>query len=244
MYSVRESRAVTEVFVKFPRTPHLFWQGESAPRGDKLLDPAETGALLRHPASVEEKVDGANVGLSVGPDGRLRAQSRGAYLELGTADQWKPLWRWLALRESHLVPALGPSLILFGEWCYAEHSIFYDALPDWMLVFDVYDRSAERFWSRERRDVLARHLNLSVVPLLGQGLYNAQSLKKLIGPSRLGSAQAEGIYVRWDDDQWLTARAKAVRPGWVMASDEHWSARPLKTNRLAKQAAAESKGPQ
>lgn len=235
---------MVEGFVKFPRTPHLLWQGESAPRGDKLLNPTEASALLRRPASVEEKVDGANVGLSVGPDGRLRAQSRGAYLEHGTAGQWKPLWRWLALRESQIVPALGPSLILFGEWCYAEHSVPYDALPDWMLVIDVYDRSADRFWSRDRRDVLARRLGLSVVPLLGQGLYNTHSLRKLIGPSRLGSVRAEGIYLRWDDSEWLTARAKVVRPGWVMASDEHWSSRPLRTNRLAKPTAAASKGPQ
>jgi ATP-dependent RNA circularization protein (DNA/RNA ligase family) len=232
---------MTEGFVKFPRTPHLFWHGDSAPRGDKLLEPAEAGALLRCSASVEEKVDGANVGLSVGPDGRLRAQSRGAYLEHGTGGQWKPLWQWLARRESQLVPALGSSLILFGEWCSAEHSIPYDALPDWMLVIDVYDRSEDRFWSRDRRDLLARRLGLSVVPLLGEGLYNTQSLRKLIGPSRLGSVQAEGVYLRWDDGQWLTARAKVVRPGWVMATDEHWSSRPLKANRLARPTAAASK---
>jgi ATP-dependent RNA circularization protein (DNA/RNA ligase family) len=232
---------VVEGFVKFPRTPHLFWQGESAPRGDKLLDPAEATALLRRPVSVEEKVDGANVGLSVGPDGRLRAQSRGAYLEQGTAGQWKPLWRWLAFRESRISRALNSSLILFGEWCYAEHSIPYDALPDWLLVIDVYDRSADRFWSRARRDVLAHRLGLSVVPLLGEGRYNTQSLRKLIGPSRLGSVQAEGIYLRWDEGQCLTARAKVVRPGWVLASEEHWASRPLKINRVVPETATESK---
>ena len=224
---------MSERFVKFPRTPHLFWQGKSAPRGDKLLDPTEARALLRRKVSVEEKVDGANLGVSVGLDGRLRAQSRGAYLAHGTAGQWKPLWRWLALRESQLISALGPSLILFGEWCYAEHSIHYDALPDWMLVIDVYDRSAQRFWSRDRRDVLARRLDLSVVPFLGEGLYNIQSRPTLIRPSRLGSVQAEGIYLRWDEGEWLDGRAKVVRAGWVMAGDAHWSSHPLKTNRLA-----------
>jgi ATP-dependent RNA circularization protein (DNA/RNA ligase family) len=232
---------MVEGFVKFPRTPHLFWEGESIPRGDKLLDAAEASALLRRPVSVEEKVDGANVGLSLGPDGRLRAQNRGAYLEQGTAGQWKPLWRWLALHEPQIAPALSASLILFGEWCYAEHSIPYDALPDWMLVIDVYDRSADRFWSRDRRDVLAHHLGLSVVPLLGEGLYNTQSLRKLMGPSRLGSVHAEGIYLRWDDSQWLTARAKVVRPGWMVPSEEHWATRPLKANRVVREAATESK---
>ena len=229
---------MAERFVKFPRTPHLFWQGDSAPRGDKLLDFAEASALLQRTVSVEEKVDGANLGLSVGPAGRLRAQSRGHYLESGTAGQWQPLWRWLALREAQLAAALGPSLILFAEWCYAEHSVAYDALPDWMLVIDVYDRSEARFWSRRRRDALARRLGLAIVPLLGEGVYSAESLRKPIGRSRLGAAEAEGIYLRWDDEEWLLARAKIVRPGWILASDEHWSSRPLKKNRLARPAAA------
>lgn len=224
---------MAERFVKFPRTPYLIWLGESAPRDDKLLDAAEVKALLRRPASIEEKVDGANIGLSASVDGRLRAQSRGHYLETGTAGQWKPLWRWLALHETRLVPALGPSLILFGEWCYAEHSVPYGALPDWLLVFDVYDRQEGRFWSRKRRDALAEKTGLSVVPLLAEGVFTAASLRKHLGPSRLGSGPAEGIYVRWDEGDWLLARAKFVRPGWVMASDEHWSSRPLKTNRLA-----------
>ncbi len=194
---------------------------------------AEAQALLRRPASIEEKVDGANVGLSVGPDGRLCAQSRGHYLEAGTAGQWKPFWRWLASHESRLIPALGSSLVLFGEWCYAEHSVAYDALPDWLLVFDVFDRGERRFWARERRDALAGRLGLSVVPLLGRGVFSTASLRKQIGRSRLGDVPAEGIYVRWDEGDWLLARAKVVRPGWVMASDEHWSSRVLKTNRLA-----------
>ncbi|PYV18522.1 MAG: DNA ligase [Acidobacteria bacterium] len=197
------------------------------------MNPAEAKLLLRRRASVEEKVDGANLGLSIGTDGRVRAQSRGHYLEAGTAGQWKPLWRWIALREAELASALGTSLILFGEWCHAEHSVAYDALPDWMLAFDVYDRNGGRFWSRARRDELARRLDLSVVPVLGEGLYTLESVPKLLGRSALGTGPAEGIYLRWDEGDWLLARAKVVRPGWVMASDEHWSSRPIKTNRLA-----------
>jgi len=84
---------VVEGFVKFPRTPHLVWLGGSSPRGDKLMAAAEAGEWLRRPMSVEEKVDGANLGLSRGADGRLRAQSRGHYLDPRAAGQWKPLWR-------------------------------------------------------------------------------------------------------------------------------------------------------
>ena len=31
---------------------------------------------------------------------------------------------------------LGDRLILFGEWCAAQHSLDYETLPDWFLAFD------------------------------------------------------------------------------------------------------------
>ncbi len=60
---------------------------------------AQAREWLSRPTCVEEKVDGANLGLSLGPDGRVCAQSRGHHLHPGTAGQWKPLWRWIAQRD-------------------------------------------------------------------------------------------------------------------------------------------------
>ena len=112
-----------EGLIKFPRTAHLFWLGEGAPRGDRLLAPAAARRLMSRPVAVEEKIDGSNLGLSVGANGRLRAQSRGRYLKAGTGGQYQPLWRWLALAEERLQAALGTSLLAFGEWCYARHTM-------------------------------------------------------------------------------------------------------------------------
>ncbi|WP_257945770.1 RNA ligase family protein, partial [Pseudomonas plecoglossicida] len=53
---------------------------------------------------------------------------------------------------------------LFGEWCAARHSLDYGTLPDWFLLFDVYDRSTGRFWSTVRRDALAAEAGLATVP--------------------------------------------------------------------------------
>jgi hypothetical protein len=80
---------------------------------------------------------------------------------------------------------------------------------------------------------LARQAGLSTVPLIEVGTFTVSGLRKLLGRSRLGAAPAEGICLRWDEGNFLVGRAKIVRPGWVMASDAHWSSRPLKTNRLA-----------
>lgn len=220
-------------FFRFPHTPHLAWLGEGQPRDDKVLAPHEARELLAHTVVVEEKVDGANLGFSVDDDGSLRAQNRGAHLAIeAPRGQWKPLKRWLAPRTHDLAEALFPDLMLFGEWCYAVHSVRYTRLPDWFLTFDVYDRASGEFWSVARRDALAAKLGLAVVPRLGVGQFDLPQLKALLGGSRLADGPAEGLYVRHEVGERLDARAKLVRREFVQAIDEHWSKKALVPNAL------------
>ncbi len=221
-------------FFRYPRTPHLAWLGDGQPRGDKVLPAHDAEAMLSGEVVVEEKIDGANLGLSVSEDGELRAQNRGSYLAPGRAHpQFRPLWSWLAPRESALVDALWPDLVLFGEWCYAVHSVRYDRLPDWFLGFDVYDRASGRFWDTARRNDLLATLDLSSVPRLAAGRFTLDDLVALFGPSRLGSVPMEGVVVRREADGWTTARAKLVRPAFIQHIDTHWAKGPLQRNRLA-----------
>jgi ATP-dependent RNA circularization protein (DNA/RNA ligase family) len=199
-----------------------------------VLDLDVARALLSGEVTVEEKVDGANLGLSCGDSGELVAQNRGDYLSPGAAaSQFRPLWAWMASRRQRLLEALGANLILFGEWCYARHSIAYSRLPDWFLVFDVYDRAAGRFWSVVRRDALAAKVELVCVPRIAGGRFQLKGLETLIGDSRIGDTVMEGIVVRRDDADWQLNRAKLVRPAFVQAITEHWSRRQLEPNQLA-----------
>ena len=61
-------------YFRFPRTPHLTWLGDGVPRGDKLLSPQEAEELLSHVVVVEEKVDGANIGISLSAGNELRVR--------------------------------------------------------------------------------------------------------------------------------------------------------------------------
>lgn len=75
-------------------TPHPLWLGRGEPREDEVLAPAEVGTFLESEIVVAGKADGAHPGLSIDADGGLRAQSRGAYLELGALEgQETPLRR-------------------------------------------------------------------------------------------------------------------------------------------------------
>jgi len=38
-----------------------------------------------------------------------------------------------------------PDVILYGEWCYAKHSIHYTMLPDYFIAFDIFLKSAQRY---------------------------------------------------------------------------------------------------
>lgn len=232
MVARAEGEQVTEFF-RFPRTPHIAWLGEGEPRGDKLLDAKEAEDLLASELVVEEKVDGANLGFSIDENGILRAQNRGAYVYQDHCHpQFKPLFSWLKPREHRLADALFPDLMLFGEWCYAVHSIQYDALPDWFLVFDVYDRAKGEFWSSRKRDELAAELGLATVPKLGEGRFDLPGLMGLLGNSRLTTGPAEGLYVRKEEGDRLVTRAKLVRAEFVQAIDVHWTKKGMRTNSL------------
>ncbi len=224
-------------FYRFPHTPHLAWLGKGPVRDDKILTPQEAKAFLSQPVAIEEKVDGANIGFSLSTEGSLRIQQRGDYLQAPYKGQFSGLQTWLALHGPDLEAFLNEpehkSLILFGEWCAARHSVAYTHLPDLFLLFDVADPDRQRFWSRNRRDAVAQLLDLATVPLLqDDSRHTLQGLSSEIDElqSRFHPGPPEGVILRKDGSEWCTGRAKLVRPDFTQAIEEHWSSRPIEWN--------------
>lgn len=225
----------TEAFHKFPHTPHLLWLGPGQPREDKVLSPSEVADFLTGELVIEEKVDGANLGLSLGLDGRVRAQSRGNYLAPGRSHaQWNPLWAWLAERRTVLEDALRGGLILYGEWCHARHTVPYHALPDWFLGFDIYETSTRRFWSADRRNAWLADVDVVPIPEVNRGRFQLKQLPALLR-SALGSVPMEGIYLRREQAGYLVGRAKIVSNAFKQQIEEHWTRRPVTPNQLDRQ---------
>jgi ATP-dependent RNA circularization protein (DNA/RNA ligase family) len=221
-------------FFRFPHTPHLAWLGDGQPRDDKVLSPTEAAVLLAGEVVVEEKLDGANLGFSVDAAGRLWAQNRGQYLLLPHAGQFARLDCWLAQHGETLVQQIEPDWIVFGEWCAARHSIRYDRLPDWWLVFDIYDCASGHFLSTDRRNRWVEKAALVAVPVLFQGRTSLPELYRLLmnTPSRYGSGPLEGLVLRAEHKGCVTDRAKLVRPDFTQAIDTHWRSRRIEWNRL------------
>lgn len=219
-------------FFRFPHTPHLAWLGHGLPRDDKVLPLNEVTNMLSGVVLVEEKLDGANLGFSFDLDGRLHVQNRGQYLKYPFSGQFSKLGHWLDSHEPLLRAHLDSSLIVFGEWCTARHSISYQKLPDWYLMFDVYDRNACKFWSTSRRNKLADKLGLKVVPQISKGKFKLNSIKNfaLTAKSEYSNELVEGVVIRNDSELWCESRAKLVRPDFTQSIEEHWRKRVIEWN--------------
>eukprot|EP01034_Spumella_vulgaris_P033523 gene33523-41371_t len=146
---------------KYPSTQHLersqLQKGDvpiakAGKRGDPRLPYA---ALAGRFIVVEEKLDGANAGVSFSPGAELLLQSRGHYLAGGGRErQFGVLKRWAAAHEGALLERLGDRYLMYGEWMGKKHSVFYNNLPHLFCEFDIYDRAAQAFLSTAARRAL------------------------------------------------------------------------------------------
>src|SRR5436309_3513434 len=131
---------------KYPRTQHL--QGSRLQPGDEDLTAVPFSALKGKYLVVEEKLDGANAGLSFDANGQLFLQSRGHFLTGGAREKHFNLFKqWANTIAQDLWPVLGDRFVMYGEWLYAKHTIFYDLLPAYFLEFDLLDTQTGDFLS-------------------------------------------------------------------------------------------------
>lgn len=223
--------------VKYPRTRHL--EGSGIQKGDDAGLPLSS--IARAFVVVEEKFDGANCGISF-QDGQLKLQSRGHFLTGGPREKhFNLLKQWAAAHEPALRQILEDRFIMFGEWMYASHSMFYDRLPHFFLEFDIYDRRRGAFLDTATRKAMLDGTPVVSVPVIGHGPAGRSLswLEEMVGPSlgrsgawademqeqaiRTGqdpeqwkrrldlSCLSEGLYIKHEEDGVVKARYKFVR---------------------------------
>ena len=228
---------------KYPRTHHI--QGSRLQPGDEDLDSIPFAAIKEQYVVVKEKVDGANAAISFAADGQIRLQSRGHYLTGGSREKHFNLFKqWANTHAAAFWQVLGSRFILFGEWLYAKHTVFYDALPHYFLEYDVLDLEKQVFLSTKSRQQLLAGLPLVSVPVLFTG--RLQSYQQLVGllaeshyqtPGHLQrlrqvcqekgldverslkqtdqSSLMEGLYIKVEPDDTVIARYKYVRSSFL-----------------------------
>lgn len=232
--------------LKYPRTRHI--EGSGLQKGDADLEQVPFSDLRGRHLVVEEKLDGANVGLWFTPEGEAVAQSRGHVLTGGPNEaQFGLLKTWLSVHQSWLGDVLSDRYILYGEWLYAKHTVFYDALPHYLMEFDIFDRHTKTFLATERRHAMLAGYPIVSVPVLQTGTFARQKdLTALVRPSLYKSPAwreslraalresgqnpdavpasetdatdfSEGLYVKWEEDGVVRGRYKWVRPNFLQA---------------------------
>lgn len=224
---------------KYPRTRHLV--GSRSQPGDEDLDAVPLSDLRGKHVVIEEKVDGANCGVSFGADLSLLLQSRGHFLTGGPRErQFDLLKQWAGAMADRLLDRLGDRFVMYGEWLYAKHTVYYDALPHYFMEFDVYDTVTNEFLDTPRRAGLLTGLPITPVKVLFAGEFPGEdALRSFVGPShfitpnaaerlrndvsRLGwdveravrqtdlSGVMEGLYVKVEENGAVTGRYKFVR---------------------------------
>lgn len=185
---------------KYPRTPHL-----KGSRGPRMDDDIPFSRLAGRDLVVEEKLDGANCAVSFSRAGDLMLQSRGHFLTGGPRERHFALLKtWASRHQMDLHEALGARYVMFGEWLYAKHTVYYDRLPHYFLEFDLLDTRSGQFLCTDRRATLLADLPVTSVPVLWRG--RAKNAGELAG--RIGRSLFKGP--DWQDHLVAAARARGL----------------------------------
>lgn len=221
-------------FVKFPRTPHII--GSEGTPDDKSLNHEESAFFFKNPnLVVEEKIDGTNMGIHFA-DGELILQSRGHLIRSGMHEQYDLLKSWAYSVWQELYEMLGDRYIMYGEWMYAKHTIYYTDLPHYFIEFDIYDKNNSCFLdSKFRKTILDKNIIHSVHVIHRGSVDSLDNLKNLIQNSHYGFEIAEGVYLKIEDNGKVQQRAKYVRRSFseaVNESNQNWNQKKVIPNRL------------
>ena len=205
---------------KYPRTFHLPWS-PGRTDDDKVL--SSTDHFIGKEVVVTEKMDGENT--TIYPDGTCHARSLDSRHHAS-----RSLVKQLA---AEIGPQMSDDWRICGENLYARHSIGYDRLPGFFLVFGIYEEHMCLSWD----DTVgyAAALGLPTVPVLYRGGWDEDAIRACWDGTSAHGDVGEGYVVRntsrfplW---HFSLAVAKYVRASHVQ-TDQHWMSQPVVPNKL------------
>lgn len=206
---------------------------------------ASVDHFLNVPVVVTEKMDGSNLCMT---RHAVFARSHNGPPTHTSFDFAKSLHAGVR----HAIPE---HLSVFGEYLFAVHSIRYEQLPGYFLIFGVREDNTGKWWSWDMVEEMAQELGFPTVPVLhrsstfvaadgnayGMGLFETEAQLKAEcnleylcrNNGKWDNDISEGYVVRLAGE--FTDFSKSVAK-WVRANhvqtDQHWMFKEIERNKL------------
>lgn len=196
-------------FVKYPRTPHLFWS-EGVTSNDRLIE--DLSVLQNTEIVVTEKLDGENTTLY---QTGLHARSL-TYVPHISRNSMKVTW-------SKICGDIPVGMRICGENLYAKHSIHYKELPSYFVVFGIYNHNVALSWDEVVE--WCELFELNHAPVLYRGTWDEKTIRSLYTGKSVYGGEQEGYVVRnafgFNVNEFAVNVGKFVRKNHV-TSGRHW----------------------
>jgi len=202
--------------VKYPRTPHLPWS-PGVGKDDRVLD--STDCFVGKEIVITEKMDGECTTIG-------RTYSHARSVESGS----HPSRDWIKALQGRIGYDIPEGWRLCGENLFAKHSLGYNNLKDFFLLFSIWNEN-NICLSWDETVEWASLLNLHIVPTIYRGVWDEKNTRNL----KIDSNVQEGYVVRLADSfsygDFRKSVAKWVRPSHV-TTHGGWMRSELIPNKL------------
>lgn len=213
---------------KYNRTLHLPYS-PGGTNDDKRAKNVES--LVRQRIIITEKMDGSNVCLM---RSGCYSRSHAGPPTHGSFSGFKALHAAVGF-------SIEPELQIFGEWCFALHSIAYSNLPAYFLTFAIRNQDQDAWLPWNEVEAKSQTIGVPTVPVLFDGIVFSEKelqnqVERLVAQPSSCGGEREGVVVRlysgFPNSAFSASVMKWVRKNHVQ-TDEHWKNQTIVKNGLA-----------
>jgi len=165
--------------LKYPKHYRIPHEDISVAYGKRYLTDTMLKQFLKtREFVVTEKLDGSQFSFTM-KNGVPYLQGKNSHIPMGDKRKaYDGVWGWAWKNIGKIQNTA--DYMMFGEWLKTQHNLPYDILPDWVVVFDVYDKKKKRFLDTIPALELAQSIGFATVPIIYEGRLKYNDLLPLI----------------------------------------------------------------
>lgn len=216
---------------KYPRTFHAPFS-PGATNDDKILKSGDLDNFIGKKLVISEKADGSNTCIYKGEIYNRSHASPASHKSFHWYKQY---------HQNTLIYKIPKNCDTeyFFEYCYAIHSIEYDALPHYLFLIGI--REDGYWYSQSDLEAESEYLGVPTAPVLLRDFspkttHELEQVMKSFMTPEGPYGPREGIIVRiqdeFKDEDFSKSLMKMVRKGHINTPDAHWSTKPVQRQRL------------